>query len=219
MEESEIFRFPEEAEREERLRGMAEAELSRIAAKLPNRSDVRDEKREAVAILTVLEREIARFLASERGKTDVFGNLRNSDGFYADFCRMQSVLHEGVGRLEAIQPQKADPIPIDRYDEWAVTRLAEGLHPDASVTEAADALLQKIRRIQARSKQTNERTLQLRERLRVFLRETVPAYCGRSLQLSDAANGGKALRAGQLSALVGELKTAISETIRAIEAI
>lgn len=223
MEESDIFRFPEESAREERLRGMTAQELSaamfRLAKNLPSVTDMTEEKRQAVAVLTVLERETARFLASECGKTDVFGHLRNSDGFYADFCEMQSVVREGIGRLEEIQPMKANCRPVDRYTEWAVTRLAQGLHPDPAVTEAASALSARIRQIQAGQAHENERAARLRECLRVFLRETVPAYCERSLTLSDAANGGKLPRAGQLSALVGELKTAISETVRAIEAI
>lgn len=223
MEESDIFRFPEESAREERLRGMTAQELSaamfRLAKNLPSVTDMTDEKRQAVAVLAVLERETARFLASERGKTDVFGHLRNSDGFYADFCEMQSVVREGIGRLEAIQPMEANCRPVDRYTEWAVTRLAQGVHPDPAVTEAANALSAQIRQIQAEQAHESERAARLWECLRVFLRETVPAYCERSLTLSDAANGGKALRAGQLSALVGELKTAIAETVRAIEAI
>lgn len=223
MEESDIFRFPEESAREERLRGMTAQELSaamfRLAKNLPSVTDMTEEKRQAVAVLTVLERETARFLASECGKTDVFGHLRNSDGFYADFCEMQSVVREGIGRLEEIQPMEANCRPVDRYTEWAVTRLAQGLHPDPAVTEAASALSARIRQIQAEQAHENERAARLRECLRVFLRETVPAYCERSLTLSDAANGGKLPRAGQLSALVGELKTAISETVRAIEAI
>lgn len=87
MEESDIFRFPEEREGEERLRGMTAEELisalSRLERTLPTAPDptAGDKRRQAVNILTVLEQETARFLAAERGKTDVFGHLRDANGF------------------------------------------------------------------------------------------------------------------------------------------
>lgn len=102
MEESDIFRFPEEQEGEERLRGMTAEELisalSRLERTLPTAPDptTGDKRRQAVNILTVLEQETARFLAAERGKTDVFGHLRNANGIFTrttaecrPSCRME----------------------------------------------------------------------------------------------------------------------------------
>ncbi|HBF15500.1 MAG TPA: hypothetical protein DDW30_07455 [Clostridiales bacterium] len=225
MEESDILRFPEEREREERLRGMtAEAlcsALSRLEASLPTAPDTaaEDERRQAVKILSVLERETARFLAAERGKTDVFGHLRDAGGFYADYCEMQAALQEGTQRLAELFHREPNGQAVDRYTEWAVLRLSQGLHEDPAVTDAARALLGRLREVQNRQAKEAERTAQLRACLRTFLRETIPAYCERALPLSDARNGGKAPQAGQLLALVGELNDAIVRTRRALESV
>ena len=112
MEESDIFRFPEEREGEERLRGMTTEEListlSRLEKTLPTAPDptAGDKRRQAVNILTVLEQETARFLVAERGKTDVFGHLRDANGFYADYCGMQAVVQDGAERLESLCARK-----------------------------------------------------------------------------------------------------------------
>lgn len=218
---SEIFRFPEENEREKHLRNLTSAEvlgaLGRIAADLPEIAGSDEERRQARAILSVLDSEIGRFLAGQNHRVDVFGHLRDERGFYADFCAMQEVIREGVRRLETIRFPDAGGSPCDRYAEWAVIRLSQGVHSDPVVAVRAAELAERIRSVQAIQTQETERTARLREILRRFLWETVPSYCARSLSLSDAANGGKSVQAGQLLGLVGELKTAVGQVLRTIE--
>ena len=223
MEESEIFRFPEEREGEDRLRGMTAEELlaalSRLEKTIPTAPDptTGDKRRQAVKILTVLEQETARFLTAERGKTDVFGHLRDVNGFYADYCGMQAVVQEGNERLASLCARENGGQAVDRYTEWAILRLSQGLHGDPAVTDAARALAVRLRETQDRQAKETERTARLQACLRTFLWETIPAYCERALPLSDARNGGKAPQTGQLLALVGELNDAIARTRRALE--
>lgn len=225
MEESDIFRFPEEREGEERLRGMTAEELisalSRLEKTLPTAPDptAGDKRRQAVNILTVLEQETARFLAAERGKTDVFGHLRDANGFYADYCGMQAVVQDGAERLESLCARKDGRHTVDRYTEWAILRLSQGLHGDSTVTDAARALSVRLREAQDRQAGETERITRLQAYLRALVRETIPVYCERALPLSDARNGGKAPQAGQLLALVGELRDAIVRTKRALESV
>ncbi len=225
MEKSEIFRFPEEREGEERLRGMTAEELlaalSRLEKTLPTAPDptTGDKRRQAVKILTVLEQETARFLTAERGKTDVFGHLRDVNGFYADYCGMQAVVQEGAERLENLCAREVGGQAVDRYTEWAILRLSQGLHADPAVTDAARALAVRLREAQDRQAKETERTTRLQACLRTFLRKTIPAYCERALPLSDARNDGKAPQAGQLLALVGELNDAIARTRQALESL
>lgn len=225
MEESDIFRFPEEREGEERLRGMTAEELisalSRLEKTLPTAPDptAGDKRRQAVNILTVLEQETARFLEAERGKTDVFGHLRDANGFYADYCGMQATVQEGAERLESLCTRKVDRQAVAPYTEWAILRLSQGLHDDPAVADAARALLGQLREVQNRQAKETERITRLQAYLRAFVRETIPAYCERALPLSDARNGGKAPQAGQLLALVGELNDTIVRARRALESV
>ena len=223
MEESEIFRFSEEHAKEAQLRGMTatalSARLSDIAQALPSVVSAENGRREAISVLSVLEREIARFLTENRGTTDVFGHLRNNSGFYEKYCDLQTVLREGIGRLENLSPQKSDGKTFDGYTEWALLRLSQGVHPDPDITAEAGALLGRLREIRDRQTQENGRAERLRDCLRVLMRETVPAYCERSMLLSDMRNGGKAMQAGPLLDLVGELNTAIGGVKRTIERI
>ena len=225
MEESDIFRFPEEREGEERLRGMTAEELisalSRLEKTLPTAPDptAGDKRRQAANILTVLEQETARFLAEERGKTDVFGHLRDAKGFYADYCGMQATVQEGAERLENLCAREVGRQIVDRYTEWAILRLSQGLHGDPAVADAARALLGQLREVQNRQAKETERITRLQAYLRAFVRETIPTYCERALPLSDARNGGKAPQAGQLLALVGELNDAIVRARRALESV
>lgn len=218
---SEIFRFPEENEREKHLRNLTSTEafcaLENIAAGLPEIIGSDKERRQARGVLSVLDSEIGRFLDGQNRRGDVFGHLRDESGFYADFCAMQEVIREGVRRLETIRFPDAGRCPCDRYAEWAVIRLSQGVHPDPVVAVQAAELAERIRSVQAAQVQETDRTTRLRDVLRRFLRETVPSYCARSLSLSDAANGGRSMQAGQLLRLVGELKTAVGQIFRTIE--
>ena len=98
MEESDIFRFPEEREGEERLRGMTAEELisalSRLERTLPTAPDptAGDKRRQAVNILTVLEQETARFLAAAPGKTAGIPLTVTRNGQFSDCRRACTVI-------------------------------------------------------------------------------------------------------------------------------
>lgn len=217
---SEMFRFPEESEREEQLRNMTTADalgvLASIAADLPEVAGADAEQEQAIAILSVLNSEIGRFLSGQSSRTDVFGRLQDESGFYKTFSSLQVVIREGVRRLETIRFPVAGRLPDDRYAEWVVIRLSQGVHPDQAVRVQAAELAERIRSDRAEQERNADRMIRLRDTLRCFLRETVPSYCARSLLLSDAANGGKSVQAGQLLGLVGELRTAVGQVLRTI---
>lgn len=217
MNEAELFRFPEEAADEAALRAMPPAEL--LAAlegcrrNIPLPASCAKAAVQAGAVLSVMQERAEAFLRAWRGSCDVFGRAQNAGALYRDFCTMQTVLEEGGQRLAGIAAAPVAGAPLPARERWAVTRLAQGLVPDAAVTNAAEAVLRRQKAYEAAEQQESRR----REALRSFLRTVVPAYGERALQLSDACGGGARMEAGALCALVAEFAAALADCKKGLD--
>ena len=216
MRAEEIFRFPEEAERETALCALPgetlTAELERIGKQLPAPERYRREAERLRAILTVMEQEADRFLRTWSGKTYVFGGISDREGLYRDHCALQGTLEEGVRRLSDAATEPYPPA-AEAWARWAVKRLAQGIVQDAAITDRAGKLLHRL----TADDRARERTEAQRESVRAFLRTTVRAYGSRAPELSDAENRGRNLRAGALIALTAEFRTAIAECKKGLD--
>lgn len=217
MRAEDIFRFPEEAERETALCALPgtaiTAELERIAKQLPAPERYRRQADRLRAILTVMEQETDRFLRVWNGKTDVFGGIRDREGLYRDHCSLQGVLEDGVRRLSDAASEPYPAPAAEAWARWAITRLAQGIVQDAAITDRAEKLLHRL----TADDRARERTEAQRESVRAFLRAAVRAYGDRALVLADAKSGGKSLRAGALIALTAEFRTAIAECKKGLD--
>lgn len=217
MNEAELFRFPEEAADEAALRamptdGLLEA-LEGCRRTIPQPASCERIAAQAVGILSVMQERAERFLRAWRGSCDVFGRVQNAGALYRDFCAMQTVLEEGGQRLAGIAAAPDGGAPLSARENWAVTRLAQGLVPDAAVTDAAKA----VRRRQKAYEAAKQREDRRREALRSFLRTVVPAYGERALRLSDACGGGDRMEAGALCALVAEFVAALADCKKGLD--
>lgn len=217
---SELFRFPEEAELEQRLAGLSKAEICDLLARwhreIPPVCPAEPARAEAIRELERLEHTVSCFLKTAHGQTDVFGAAKHPAQLYAEYCAFQLRLQQSVSCLRGGLPAHALPytLPPDRV--WILQRLISGADHDPELQEAAQRVLQAAAKQRAAQAAEDASQQRLEEYVKRLLEQTVPAYCDRALVLSDARGNGEKLQAGALLALTAELGEAVRAVLQGI---